>query len=201
MTKAQFTIEEVNGCIQLLVRDSTGLHSLQNPYAWDPGTHLTGNPAISDVTEAVLEVTTSDGKMTSFDLYSDGTTTIAFPNTSDGYKIITGVTSLGGLIRCRMKYAGASIDGAPNTAFTIYKDCDFLLTCKFECCIAKLNAAVAREKKAGCTPCVKAKSKAFNDAIDELNAMEYSFKCGDYNAVQDAVDKLNSICAGNQCGC
>lgn len=201
MTRPQFTINEVPGCTQGLVYDKTGLFSPQNPYGWDPGTHLSGNPAITDVTAAVLEVTMSDGRMIPFNLYSNGTTTIAFPNTNDGYKTIEGVFALGGIIRCRMHYSGPSIDGAPNTAFDLYADCDFLLTCKFECCIAKLARNLQVQQMGKCTPCINAADKTFTDASDALLAMQEAFKCGDYNAVNAAVDKINALCASAGCGC
>ena len=202
MTEAKYEIKEVPGCTQFLVYDTTGLYSSQNPGGWDDGNHLdSSNPAITDVDTCVLDIYRSDGSTVQYNLYSDGTTTVAFPNTDGAYKLIEDTGALGGIVRMRMTITGADINGAEGTGFTIYKDCDFLFMCKYECCIAKLGAQLNIKSIKDCAPCSDKKQAAFYEASDILLAVRQQFKNQDFNAVTVSLERLDQICTENYCNC
>lgn len=202
MTVADFNLVQIPGCEQKTLYDTTGLFSSQNPNGWDPGTYLSGNPATADVETAVLEVTLPDGQVLTFDVYSDGTTTVPFPTTGGYYKIIEGISALNGIITATLTLTGSSIDGDPDTDFELVTTKKFLNTCKAECCISKLGSQLIPVP--GCVPCqgqLDAKNKAFKELSNLLLAAQSQFDCENYDAVAATMARIDMICTSYQCKC
>lgn len=91
--KPTFKIYHQKKNTELFIEDTTDLfHAINNPFGYDPGTFISGNPRVSDVKKATALIKPANGVTYTVDIYS---ASIPFPNfTGKPFKLLASAIGL-----------------------------------------------------------------------------------------------------------
>lgn len=177
-----FSICQINSCVDLEFTETTGTYSTSNP-----GGYGAPNIALGDVLTAVLTSTSPSGIVYTTNLF-----TLGFPSSNLSYS--TDITLTGSSLEDGKWTFTYTITTLTETyTKTIYK----LFTCNSECCVKQMLEDLDNDD-CGC----KDSSKELNTYLKAwtfLQSLKNAAKCGDINSFTKIKKIVDKLCINKDC--
>lgn len=176
------------GCSTLTFTETTG--------AYDVSTNTTGygapNPAIGDVTQIVLNITSPDGELYIIDLTSEG-----FPTTDDELEYEIDMADLDDRDVIEDGYWSFTLTAVTGSgSFTGYKS--YFFYCNAECCVNKLLSAVEADE----CMCDEENNKRIDRYIKVktfLESLKNAANCYNETKFDNILTIINKLCRNADC--
>lgn len=181
-----------NNCRTIKFSDGSGLYNAtSNPTGW-------GNPnlTLGAVTDTHIYITLPDGTTT-----VDIEDPVGLPDDDTAFEYEIDAADLDSA-RTTIQDGLYQVEYTVTDGTTLYTTGKkyYLLTCNSECCVGKLFARIATLDDCACDSTI-IKNALYANAL--LKGMEANKNCGDRDAIENILEKLNKICnsTGEDCGC